>query len=327
MNEESGKRTERKPSAYLVLAVVGLTVLGLGFGGVIALSTEVASHVSQSLGSTHAVAVSGELGALTQGAFKSPQNAHSAPAAHGAATTHRTVSGNWGGYATNSTGGTITEAFGEWFVPAITCSASHRAAGTIADQWVGIDGYNDGTVEQAGTYEYCPGAGSGGPYYWTWFEFYPYNDIQSVSSALSPGDLINVYILYNPYVSINGYPGIYTLVVNDLSNNASNFAVTGNPAQCNGSGCESGLDQSAECISEYIGGLNLAKYGTEQFVSCDATIKGTWSGIGGFSGTGGVIETWEISQSDGVHTMQTVTKLSSYDYKNDDFTMTWKRAT
>ncbi len=236
------------------------------------------------------------------------------------------TSTNWGGYAANATAGTVLEAYAEWIVPAISC-ASHNPS--LADQWVGIDGFNDGTVEQGGTYEYCVSAHSG-PYYWTWFEFYPYESIVSVSSTVAAGDLMQAYILYNPYISISGYSGVYTIVVEDDSNNASSFAVQGNPSQCDASGCQSGPDQSAECISESLvgQGLKLPDYGTTTFYTCDAEINGYFAGIGGLPhGAHATVNEITTVGFDSGKTQQAVSKLSTFDYKYDYFTITWKRYT
>jgi hypothetical protein len=307
MNEKMSKRTSR----FWALAVGVMAIMGFGLAGAFMVATTVASHVPAMQPATGV------------GAEKVP--ASLAAKLQGGLGTKKLSSSNWGGYGLNATAGTIIEAFGEWFVPSISCA---KKTPSIADQWVGIDGLNDGTVEQGGTYEYCAGHNSG-PYDWTWFEFYPYNDIQSVSALVSPGDLINAYILYNPYAATGGVFGIYTIVVEDLTTNTSSFSVQGNPSQCNTAGaCESGPDQSAECISESLvgQGLYLPNYGTETFYTCDASVNGYWAGIGGLP-HGAHATVWDITTYGYTSgkVQQSISKLSTYDYKDDQFTITWKR--
>jgi len=289
-----------------------MAIMGFGLAGAFIVGATVASHVGPAMQPARTAQL---------GAEKIP--ASMAAQLHGFAV-KKATSTNWGGYAANISSGTILEAYGEWVVPAISC-ANHDPS--LNDQWVGIDGFSDGTVEQGGTYGYCVSTTSG-PYYWSWFEFYPYESIQSVSPLVSAGDIIQAYVLYNPYVCIGGLCGIYTIAVEDESNNASSFAVQGNPAQCDATGCQSGADLSAECISESLvgQGLYLPKTATTTFYTCDAEINGYYAGIGGLP-HGAHATVWEITTLGAVSgkTQQVPSKLSTYDYKDDHFTITWKR--
>jgi len=229
-----------------------------------------------------------------------------------------TTSNNWAGFAETATAGTILEVFGEWLVPTVTCTGA--PGGALVGTWVGIDGYGNGEVEQAGTSASCSGAGAT-PVYYDWWEFYPYNSAVN-KYHVSPGDFMQVYILYNPYVTVNGHRGIYTLVVSDLNHYGDSFSVTGNPSTCNAKGaCETGPDASAECISEKASSY-LANYGTTTFLSCDSTIGSTFSGIGGH---GSHVTLYRINQVGPVTTLtdQSTSGLSTYDYTDDHFTITW----
>jgi Peptidase A4 family len=305
-NVPTWKNDTNRSSGTWAAAVAVMAVIGFGFAGAVSIGAAVASSVS-SHGASPTIPASLESQLHSKGFVT------------------KTTSDNWGGYAlTAKTNGTITEAFGEWFVPTIQCA---RNAPSLEDAWVGIDGYSDGTVEQAGTYAYCPSNGVG-PYYWDWFEFFPYETIVTMN-AVSAGDLINAYVLYNPDAGIDGNFGIYTLVVNDLDNINASFAVVGNPSTCNSSGCEGGVDNSAECISESLAnqGYNLPNYKTLEFYSCDATVNGHWAGIGGIPTSDGVAHVYAITTygytSD--KEQQTVSILKTYDYKDDNFIITWKR--
>jgi hypothetical protein len=287
---------------------------GFGIAGAFVVAPSVASHVAKSLGNPNAEKISPELAKRLHGV--------STPITNGKGTVSVT-STNWGGFADSISSGLILEAYAVWQVPTISC-ASHTPS--LNDNWVGIDGYNTGTVEQGGTYGYCVSA-TQGPYYWTWWEFYPYNSIQSVSSAVAAGDYIQAYILYNPYFCYGSSCGVYTITVEDLSNSAASFTVQGNPTICNSNGCESGPDLNAECISESLvgQGLYLPNYGTTTFYTCDAEINGHYSGIGGALGPG--VTVYKITTygfSSGLK-QQAPSGLTTYDYTHDHFTIKWLR--
>lgn len=42
---------------------------------------------------------------------------------------------------------------------------------------MGLDGFNDATVEQDGTFAYCSGPQSTKPVYKAWYEMYPSNSV------------------------------------------------------------------------------------------------------------------------------------------------------
>jgi peptidase A4-like protein len=71
--------------------------------------------------------------------------------------------GNWAGYA--ASGQTFTTIVGHWVEPQVTCNGSALYA-----PWVGIDGFNDQTVEQTGVQTECSG---GSPQVSGWYEMYP----------------------------------------------------------------------------------------------------------------------------------------------------------
>ena len=76
------------------------------------------------------------------------------------------TSNNWSGYVVTGPTGSVTYVNGSWIVPAVTASATNAYSAF----WVGIDGYNSGTVEQIGTdSDWVNGAAQ----YYAWYEFYP----------------------------------------------------------------------------------------------------------------------------------------------------------
>jgi hypothetical protein len=99
------------------------------------------------------------------------------------------TSTNWSGYAV--TGSSFTGVKGSWIVPTSTCPSGDQYAAF----WVGIDGYNDETVEQTGTDSDCDG--SGRPSYYAWYEFYPEPSFTISSLTITPGDIMSAKVTYN----------------------------------------------------------------------------------------------------------------------------------
>jgi len=96
---------------------------------------------------------------------------------------------NWGGYAV--TGLNFTQAQGSWTVPTVDCT---KTPNTYASFWVGIDGWNNGTVEQLGTDSDCNGTK---PSFYAWYEFYPKYGINFDKFPVSPGDQISASVNYD----------------------------------------------------------------------------------------------------------------------------------
>jgi hypothetical protein len=102
------------------------------------------------------------------------------------------TSGNWSGYAVPSEATTVTETFSEvqgtWTVPSVIGGGS----ATYSATWVGLDGYNDGTVEQTGTEQDWTGQGQQN---YAWFEMYP-NGSYEIEAPVEVGDTINAKVQY-----------------------------------------------------------------------------------------------------------------------------------
>jgi hypothetical protein len=102
-----------------------------------------------------------------------------------------TESLNWAGYAVVVQQGEVNAAYGSWIVPTISCGKQT----TYAAFWVGIDGYNDSTVEQTGILTECQ---HGSAVYSAWYEFYPSAPVYAPSSdAVKPGDKIVANVVYS----------------------------------------------------------------------------------------------------------------------------------
>ena len=111
---------------------------------------------------------------------------------------------NWSGYVVTHAGIQLVHA--RWVVPATTCRANDPNFQDTSF-WVGIDGWSDGTVEQAGTDVHCA-PHSTTPSYVAWWEMFPTNAEQPVF-AVRPGDHIDA--------SVTFANGSYTLRVKDLT--------------------------------------------------------------------------------------------------------------
>lgn len=98
---------------------------------------------------------------------------------------------NWAGYAVVVRSGSVGAAYGSWVVPSVSCTKQT----TYASFWVGIDGYNDSTVEQTGVLVQCV---RGVPAYSAWYEFYPAAPVYAPSSdVVRPGDKMVGSVVYN----------------------------------------------------------------------------------------------------------------------------------
>jgi hypothetical protein len=102
-----------------------------------------------------------------------------------------TVSENWSGYAVTSKV-PFTDVSGEWVVPTVTCNGIHKV---YSSEWVGIDGFNDQTVEQDGTSYLCKPLGNYlTPSYYAWIEMFPAPTVRAF--VVKPGDVISASVSY-----------------------------------------------------------------------------------------------------------------------------------
>jgi hypothetical protein len=143
--------------------------------------------------------------------------------AHGASSVG---SFNWSGYVNSSTAGAFTAVSGTWRQPATVCSPEQR----LTAFWVGLDGFDNETVEQLGTLAYCF---EGVPTYFTWWEMFPGAAV-TVGSTVRPGDLISA--------SVQRSGTSYTLTLVDATTPGNSFSTTASCTTCE--------NDSAEWIAE-----------------------------------------------------------------------------
>jgi hypothetical protein len=163
---------------------------------------------------------------------------------------------NWSGYAT--TVGTFTNVIGSWTVPAVTCA---RRETSYSSFWVGLDGYNSGTVEQLGTDSDCS---NGQPQYYAWYELYP-RPSQGITNV-SPGDTLTA--------SVNSAsPTSYTLTITDTPGpRGRRWSATGTlstPADARSS-AEWVAEAPSSC-GRTCSVLPLSNFGTVNFTGAQAT--------------------------------------------------------
>jgi hypothetical protein len=175
---------------------------------------------------------------------------------------------NWSGYAdTSSTTGYFKKVTAKWAQPAVSCTSEDQ----LSSQWVGIDGYGSGTVEQDGTMGWCF---EGTATYYSWYEMYPAG-LVTLGDTVAPGDAIT------STVSHSGTS--YTLKVADATHTANSFSRT---ATCAAATC---TDESVEWINERpsfsIGIAPLAKYTLWKVTSAAATGGSTNGTIKSFGPT------------------------------------------
>lgn len=199
------------------------------------------------------------------------------------------TSSNWSGYAAFGSNGSFNNVSASWTQPAVTCGAQN----TYSSYWVGLDGYNNSTVEQLGTESDCS---NGVPSYYAWYEMYPKRGYY-INMTIHANDNMTASVTYNG-------SGRFTLSIKDLTSGKS-FSTTQR--------ANSAKRASAEVIVEapYSGGtLPLANFGTANFTNALAN----GNPLGGSSNLDAI-------------TMQNpygmTSTPSSFDTTNKNFSVVW----
>lgn len=178
-----------------------------------------------------------------------------------------TQSSNWGGYA--ATGSGVSYVGGSWTQPSVSCATKGSAYVSI---WVGIDGFNSGTVEQTGTTAQCS---SGKATYWAWYEFFPKFSVTIGSITVKPGDKFTATVTYSSTTKI------FTTKITDTSTSKT---------YSKSSTLSKALRSSAEWIVERPEICNpacsfstLADFHSATFTLASATISATTGSISKFT--------------------------------------------
>jgi hypothetical protein len=208
---------------------------------------------------------------------------------------------NWSGYADTATKAqTFTKVSGAWTTPSVTCSAEDQ----ITSDWVGLDGFNSGTVEQLGTISWCF---QDTPVYFTWYEMFPKGTTE-VGMTLKPGDKIAA--------SVTRTGTSYALKLTDSTTAGNNISVT---KTCALATCK---DTSAEWISERpsfsTGIVPQAHYNAFKLTSGAQTS----SGKAGTIGSGPGVNAITMIDSTSTYNLNTVTALTG----GNSFSTSWKNS-
>lgn len=207
---------------------------------------------------------------------------------------------NWSGYADNNTkGNTYTSITANWTEPTGTCTGTT----TLAVFWVGIDGFSSNSVEQDGTLIECS---RGTPFYFTWWEMFPTNSIQTVGTTVRPGDSISASVVRSGTS--------YTLKVTDSSRSGDSFTTTQSCGNC----ANSSAEWIAEAPSNSSGVLPLTDF--HSWTASGATVKS--------GSTSGVISTFaddELTMVDNSGLVKA--QPGALNSSGNGFTVTWERST
>jgi Peptidase A4 family len=232
--------------------------------------------------SSHATALGG-------GAWTSPGAEHAGAKSAASGTVSEFPSYNWSGYADSESGtNTVSYASGNWIMPGVVCpTAPYTNQDAFLANWVGIDGFSDGTVEQLGTAAQCY---EGVTYYYVWYEMFPAGTIEEGTTACindnvncpRPGDQISASVTVTPGTSGNNN---YELKLSDHTRPQESFSTS---ASCASATC---VDSSGEWVIERpafelpFGAqiLPLTDYGRTFFTAGDIVSGGKFSNIQGFN--------------------------------------------
>ena len=189
-----------------------------------------------------------------------------------------TSSLNWAGYAVTGSDYSVTNVTASFTIPTVNTGGNSYAA-----FWVGIDGFNDNTVEQTGILAEPSGHGPHATtVYEVWYEFYPAAPVYANFSA-APGDYVYAWVNYNVT------SGIFTTFIK-VTSSSGTVGILKDSQTVSGA-----LAKSAEWIveapSSVSGILPLADFGTAYFgmnytgISNTnyATVSGATGSIGSFS--------------------------------------------
>jgi hypothetical protein len=229
------------------------------------------------------------------------------------------LSGNWAGYAVTGDDGSVTSVSGSWTIPTVTGSKRETSYSAF---WVGIDGFNSGTVEQIGT---SSDMRNGKAVYYAWYEFYPLQPMQLISTsefAVTPGDQISASVTYSQ--------NTFTLTITDLTN-PDTYTTTKAVSSLG----YTPLRNSSEWIAEAPSSgriLPLANFGTVNFgydytsitATCSATIGDTTLPIGQFTDSA-IQQIYMGTQTTRGHTTITSLKAQPSALSTDgtSFSVTW----
>lgn len=218
------------------------------------------------------------------------------------------VSINWSGYAVTSPS-KFTYVHSQFVQPAIKCPG---VTSQWTSNWVGLDGFDNQTVEQDGTFAHCGGPNSTTPVYKAWYEMFPANSINVF--PVKAGDVIDASVAYTA--------GQFTLTVADLTSGrtASHVATC---ASCQRASAEWIIERPATCnrAQTKCSLTELADFGTAVMSNNIAAAGKVTTGIAGFPSNYAILMFGPIKK--GLIQLDTVSPVHKATY---GFTGTWYRS-
>jgi hypothetical protein len=228
-----------------------------------------------------------------------------------------TFSINWSGYAAFSPS-KFKYVFSTFVQPSIDCNGVPSPAST--SNWVGLDGFSNGTVEQDGTFATCGGSNGTTPVYKAWYEMYPAGSVNVFS--VKPGDVMAS--------SVRFADNKFHLIISDLTSGKTYTDVAGCKS-CQRSSAEWIIERPAFCSNPSCTQATLAalpNFGTTT-MSNDIASAGTVkkAPISSFDNSP-ITGTYNLDDnvtpdSSGFISVDTTGPLSPIP---QSFTMTWNRA-
>jgi len=214
---------------------------------------------------------------------------HGAGALRGSAgTVTADQSYNWSGYADTESGTkSVSGVTGSWVMPAVTCpTAPYQNSDAFLANWIGVDGFTNGTVEQLGSGAQCY---EGVTYYYVWYEMYPANTVEEGTTACindnvncpQPGDRLTASIKVTPAGSGENN---YTVSLVDLTHQDESFSTTQQCATdvCADANAEWIVERPATEIDNIIQILPAADFDRTYFTAGTVTSGGHPTDIQGF---------------------------------------------
>ena len=150
----------------------------------------------------------------------------------------------------------VVSVYGEWFIPNITPIPNEPPGGQTVGFWVGIDGFGNNQVLQAGTAATVTGQTIE---HWVWTEWWTLPAIKVMNFPIKPGDYITVLVCANQ--PNHGFCSM----LNKTTNQATSIGITP-PAGVTSIGA------TAEWIVEGISSI-LPVFSTVVFTNCSAGTK------------------------------------------------------
>jgi hypothetical protein len=218
-----------------------------------------------------------------------------------------TVSLNWSGYAVTSRQ-QFNHVSSSFVQPAIKCPG---IAGQYTSEWVGLDGFNDQTVEQDGTSGYCGGPNHTTPIYKAWYEMFPAGSVNVFT--VHPGDMISA--------AVNYASGDFTLTISDLTTGKS-ATTSATCSSCARASAEWIIERPAVCNNAFTHCFltELANYGQTTMAGDTASVDGgKVKGITGFANNYSIFMVNSVSR--GFITLDTVSQATG-----PSFQATWDRS-